>query len=34
MPSAESVGGRGLAIVERVCDAVHTMTMPDGALAR
>lgn len=34
MPSAEAVRGRGLAIVERVCDAVHTATVPGGTLVR
>lgn len=34
MPSPEAVRGRGLAIVERVCDAVHTTTVPGGTLVR
>lgn len=34
MPSAEAVRGRGLAIVERVCDAVHTAAVPGGTLVR
>ena len=34
MPSAEAIRGRGLAIVERVCDAVHTTRVPGGTLVR
>jgi serine/threonine-protein kinase RsbW len=34
MPSAEAVRGRGLAIVERVCDSVHTIPVPGGTLVR
>ncbi|WP_229075511.1 ATP-binding protein [Actinoplanes sp. DH11] len=34
MPSAEAVGGRGLAIVERICDDVYTTTVPGGTLVR
>ncbi|MEU4562573.1 ATP-binding protein [Actinoplanes sp. NPDC023936] len=34
MPSAEAVRGRGLAIVERVCDAVYTTAVPEGTLVR
>ncbi|GAA1621884.1 ATP-binding protein [Actinoplanes couchii] len=34
MPSAEAVRGRGLAIVERVCDSVHTASVPGGTLVR
>ncbi|MEV6350763.1 ATP-binding protein [Actinoplanes sp. NPDC051851] len=34
MPSAEAVRGRGLAIVERVCDAVYTATVPGGTMVR
>jgi len=34
MPSAEAIRGRGLAIVERVCDSVHTSTVPGGTLVR
>ncbi|GGN29997.1 anti-sigma regulatory factor (Ser/Thr protein kinase) [Actinoplanes campanulatus] len=34
MPSAEAVRGRGLAIVERVCDAVYTTAVPGGTLVR
>jgi anti-sigma regulatory factor (Ser/Thr protein kinase) len=34
MPSAEAIRGRGLAIVERVCDAVYTVAVPGGTLVR
>ncbi|GAA2703033.1 ATP-binding protein [Actinoplanes palleronii] len=34
MPSAEAVRGRGLAIVERICDSVSTSTVPGGTLVR
>ncbi|WP_328469564.1 ATP-binding protein [Actinoplanes sp. NBC_00393] len=34
MPSAEAIRGRGLAIVERVCDSVYTWTVPGGTLVR
>jgi anti-sigma regulatory factor (Ser/Thr protein kinase) len=34
MPPADAVGGRGLAIVERVCDEVSTSTGPGGTLVR
>jgi serine/threonine-protein kinase RsbW len=34
MPSAEAVRGRGLAIVERICDSVHTVPVPEGTLVR
>jgi serine/threonine-protein kinase RsbW len=34
MPAAEAVRGRGLAIVERVCDEVYTTTIPAGTLVR
>ncbi|WP_045748189.1 ATP-binding protein [Actinoplanes rectilineatus] len=34
MPSAEAVRGRGLAIVERICDAVYTAAVPGGTLVR
>jgi serine/threonine-protein kinase RsbW len=34
MPAAEAVRGRGLAIVERVCDDVYTTTVPGGTLVR
>jgi serine/threonine-protein kinase RsbW len=34
MPAAEAVRGRGLAIVERVCDDVFTTTVPGGTLVR
>jgi len=34
MPGAEALRGRGLAIVERVCDAVETQSVPDGTLVR
>ncbi|GID33240.1 hypothetical protein Abr02nite_82230 [Paractinoplanes brasiliensis] len=34
MPPARSPGGRGLAIVERICDSVHSITLPGGTLVR
>ncbi|MEU4428405.1 ATP-binding protein [Actinoplanes sp. NPDC024001] len=34
MPAAEAIRGRGLAIVERVCDAVYTRAVPGGTLVR
>jgi len=34
MPAADAVSGRGLAIVERICDDVSTSTGPDGTLVR
>jgi serine/threonine-protein kinase RsbW len=34
MPSADAVSGRGLAIVERICDEVSTAAVPDGTLVR
>lgn len=34
MPAAEAVRGRGLAIVERICDAVYTRTVPGGTMVR
>jgi serine/threonine-protein kinase RsbW len=34
MPAAEAVRGRGLAIVERVCDSVVTAVVPEGTLVR
>jgi len=34
MPSAEAVRGRGLAIVERICDSVRTFSVPGGTLVR
>ncbi|BCJ46323.1 hypothetical protein GCM10010168_59620 [Actinoplanes ianthinogenes] len=34
MPSAEAIRGRGLAIVERVCDSVSTTDVPGGTLVR
>ncbi|AEV83297.1 anti-sigma regulatory factor [Actinoplanes sp. SE50] len=34
MPSAEAIRGRGLAIVERVCDAVYTTAVPGGTMVR
>ncbi|GIF44978.1 ATP-binding protein [Actinoplanes xinjiangensis] len=34
MPGAEAIRGRGLAIVERVCDAVYTTAVPGGTLVR
>jgi serine/threonine-protein kinase RsbW len=34
MPQSDSVRGRGLAIVNRVCDDVTAYTVPDGTLVR
>ena len=34
MPPADAARGRGLAIVERVCDAVDTAAVPEGTLVR
>jgi hypothetical protein len=34
MPTADSVRGRGLAIVERVCDAVEASAVPGGTRTR
>jgi anti-sigma regulatory factor (Ser/Thr protein kinase) len=34
MPSAEAVRGRGLAIVERICDSVQSIAVPGGTLVR
>ncbi|RZU48706.1 anti-sigma regulatory factor (Ser/Thr protein kinase) [Krasilnikovia cinnamomea] len=34
MPSAEAFRGRGLAIVERICDSVQTLAVPGGTLVR
>ncbi|MEV6305902.1 ATP-binding protein [Actinoplanes sp. NPDC051861] len=34
MPAAEAIRGRGLAIVERICDAVYTAAVPGGTLVR
>ncbi len=34
MPSPDAVRGRGLAIVERICDQVDTVTGPDGTTVR
>ncbi|GAA4601850.1 anti-sigma regulatory factor (Ser/Thr protein kinase) [Actinoplanes octamycinicus] len=34
MPAAEAIRGRGLAIVERVCDSVYTTDVPGGTLVR
>lgn len=34
MPAADSVRGRGLAIVERICDQVETISGPDGTTVR
>jgi anti-sigma regulatory factor (Ser/Thr protein kinase) len=34
MPAAEAIRGRGLAIVERICDAVYTRAVPGGTLVR
>jgi serine/threonine-protein kinase RsbW len=32
MPAAEATRGRGLAIVERVCDRVSAVPVPDGTM--
>ncbi|GIF16815.1 ATP-binding protein [Actinoplanes teichomyceticus] len=34
MPSAEATRGRGLAIVERICDWVYSAEVPGGTLVR
>ena len=34
MPPAEAFRGRGLAIVERICDSVQTVAVPGGTLVR
>ncbi|AGL16854.1 ATP-binding protein [Actinoplanes sp. N902-109] len=34
MPPAGSTRGRGLPIVERICDSVHTVAVPGGTLVR
>lgn len=34
MPPGDAVGGRGLAIVERVCDVVTTTAGPEGTMVR
>ncbi|MFI7597980.1 ATP-binding protein [Actinoplanes sp. NPDC049681] len=34
MPAADAVGGRGLAIVERVCDEVETSAVAEGTRVR
>ncbi|GAB1693539.1 ATP-binding protein [Krasilnikovia sp. M28-CT-15] len=34
MPPAEAVRGRGLALVERICDSVQTKVVPGGTLVR
>lgn len=34
MPPADAVRGRGLAIVERICDQVDTVSGPDGTTVR
>jgi serine/threonine-protein kinase RsbW len=34
MPAADAVRGRGLAIVERVCDAVDVYAVAEGTLVR
>jgi anti-sigma regulatory factor (Ser/Thr protein kinase) len=34
MPPAEAVRGRGLTMVERICDSVHTFAVPGGTLVR
>jgi serine/threonine-protein kinase RsbW len=34
MPAPDAVGGRGLAIVERVCDDVTTSAGPEGTTVR
>ncbi|GGM54147.1 ATP-binding protein [Dactylosporangium sucinum] len=34
MPPAEAIGGRGLAIVERICDDVSVFTAAEGTVVR
>jgi anti-sigma regulatory factor (Ser/Thr protein kinase) len=34
MPAPDAIGGRGLAIVERVCDDVTTSAGPEGTTVR
>ncbi|BFU44004.1 ATP-binding protein [Krasilnikovia sp. MM14-A1004] len=34
MPSAEALRGRGLALVERICDSVEMVEVPGGTLVR
>ena len=34
MPDPDAVRGRGLAIVERICDQVETVSGPDGTTVR
>jgi serine/threonine-protein kinase RsbW len=34
MPAPDAVRGRGLAIVERICDQVDTVSGPDGTTVR
>ncbi|MEV4140367.1 ATP-binding protein [Dactylosporangium sp. NPDC049742] len=34
MPAVDAVRGRGLAIVERICDQVETVSGPDGTTVR
>ncbi|MEV0128656.1 ATP-binding protein [Dactylosporangium sp. NPDC050688] len=34
MPSPDAVSGRGLAIVERICDQVESVSAPDGTTVR
>ena len=34
MPAAQALRGRGLAIVERVCDSVHAYPVAEGTLVR
>ncbi|MEU4690108.1 ATP-binding protein [Actinoplanes sp. NPDC023714] len=34
MPPAQTIGGRGLAIVERICDSVKSIAVPGGTLVR
>jgi anti-sigma regulatory factor (Ser/Thr protein kinase) len=34
MPGPDAVRGRGLAIVERLCDMVDTIAVPEGTLVR
>jgi serine/threonine-protein kinase RsbW len=34
MPPADAARGRGLAIVERICDSVDTAAVPGGTLVR
>ncbi|WP_410813650.1 ATP-binding protein [Micromonospora sp. 067-2] len=34
MPAADAVRGRGLAIVERICDEVAVLSRPEGTVVR